>query len=114
MTENADRLAQAEQRVYTNELDALEALISDGLPPDEMQAAAWVLIQRIRGLQDDLMNLQRAIVRARSYVGCGKCSPDETCEDSDLCDDVRLAPVDDRRPEDGHDPSKRFPEDVPR
>lgn len=60
-----DPLTVAEGRVYTNDLDALEALITDGLPPDEMRAAAWVLVQRVRGLQDDLMRLQRSIVEAR-------------------------------------------------
>jgi hypothetical protein len=37
---------QAKERVLTNDLDALELLIVDGLPPDEMQAAAWALVQR--------------------------------------------------------------------
>lgn len=54
------KLEQAETRVYTNELNALEALITEGLPPDEMQAAAWVLVQRVRGLQDDLRRVERA------------------------------------------------------
>lgn len=51
---------QAEERVYTNDLDALEALIVEGLPPDEMQAAAWVLVQRVRGLQADLVRVEKA------------------------------------------------------
>lgn len=53
--------SQAEERVYTNDLDALEALIVEGLPPDEMQAAAWVLVQRVRGLHDDLRRVQREV-----------------------------------------------------
>jgi hypothetical protein len=51
---------QAKKRVLTNDLDALELLIVDGLPPDEMQAAAWALVQRVRGLRDDLRKLERA------------------------------------------------------
>jgi hypothetical protein len=59
------KLELAETRVYTNDLDALEALVVGGLPPDEMQAAAWVLVQRVRGLHADLARLQRSLVRAR-------------------------------------------------
>lgn len=51
---------QAKERVLTNDLDALELLIVDGLPPKEMQAAAWALVQRVRGLHDDLRRLERA------------------------------------------------------
>ena len=54
---------QAEQRVYTNDVDALEALIVAGLPPDEMQAAAWVLVQRVRSLREDLQRFQTAFKR---------------------------------------------------
>lgn len=61
-----DHLTDAERFVYTNDLDALEGLITEGLPPEEMQAAAWVLVQRVRGLQGDLMRLQRGIVEGRS------------------------------------------------
>lgn len=57
---------QAKSRVITNDLDALESLIVGGLPPDEMQAAAWALVQRVRGLRADLMRIQRKIVEARS------------------------------------------------
>lgn len=53
------KLEQAETRVF-GELDALEALIVEGLPAEEMQAAAWVLVQRVRGLQDDLRRVERA------------------------------------------------------
>jgi hypothetical protein len=53
-------IKQAKERVLTNDLDALEALIVGGLPADEMQAAAWVLVQRVRGLQADLMRVERA------------------------------------------------------
>lgn len=56
------KLPEAEKRVYTADLDALEALIVEGLPPLEMQAAAWVLVQRVRGLHDDL----RRVARQRS------------------------------------------------
>jgi len=51
---------EAKNRVLTNDLDALERLIVDGLPADEMQAAAWVLVQRVRGLLDDLRKVERA------------------------------------------------------
>lgn len=51
-------MAEAEQRVFTNDLDALEHLIVEGLPPLEMQAAAWALVQRVRGLQHDLRGLR--------------------------------------------------------
>jgi hypothetical protein len=50
---------QAKERVLTNDLDALERLVVDGLPPDEMQAAAWVLVQRVRGLRSDLARMER-------------------------------------------------------
>lgn len=53
-------IKQAKERVLTNDLDALEALIVEGLPADEMQAAAWALVQRVRGLQSDLVRLERA------------------------------------------------------
>lgn len=43
-------VVKAMKRVYTNDLDALEALIVEGLPPLEMQLAAWVLVQRVRNL----------------------------------------------------------------
>ncbi len=51
---------RAKERVLTNDLDALEVLIVDGLPPKEMQAAAWALVQRVRGLKNDLARLERA------------------------------------------------------
>jgi len=53
-------IKQAKERVLTNDLDALESLIVDGLPADEMQAAAWALVQRVRGLKDDLARLEKA------------------------------------------------------
>lgn len=52
-------IEHAKERVLTNDLDALERLIVDGLPADEMQAAAWVLVQRVRGLHADLRRLAR-------------------------------------------------------
>jgi hypothetical protein len=54
---------QAKERVLTNDLDALERLIVDGLPADEMQAAAWALVQRVRGLHSDLRWLEQARAR---------------------------------------------------
>ena len=55
-------IEQAKERVLTNDLAALEMLIIDGLPPDEMQAAAWALVQRVRGLKGDLARLEQARV----------------------------------------------------
>lgn len=59
-------IEQARDRVLTNDVDALEALIVAGLPPDEMQAAAWALVQRVRGLRADLMRVQRETQAART------------------------------------------------
>jgi hypothetical protein len=50
----------AEKRVY-GELEALQDLVeSDALDKDELRAAAWVLIERVDGLRDDLRRHERA------------------------------------------------------
>lgn len=62
-------MAEAEQRVFTSDLDALEHLIVEGLPPLEMQAAAWALVQRVRGLHDDLRKHARGELLLDEPVG---------------------------------------------
>lgn len=62
-------IEQARERVITNQLDALELLILEGLPANEMQAAAWALVQRVRGLQDDLQRVERARAAWHTEVG---------------------------------------------